>query len=83
MLEFCGNKGGKVKMILKILQYKDWLLLLQQSTAEGVNTGSIKVSTGDEKLSTGDEKLSTGDEQLSTGNEQVSTIGAKKSTSDQ
>ncbi|GJX03874.1 hypothetical protein Tco_0189790 [Tanacetum coccineum] len=41
----------------------------QVSTAEGVNTGSIK--------------LSTGDEQLSTGNEQVSTVGAKKSTSDQ
>ncbi|GJW42457.1 hypothetical protein Tco_0071256 [Tanacetum coccineum] len=36
-------------------------------TAEGVNTGSIKLSTGDEKLSTG--------------NEQVSTVGAKKSTS--
>ncbi|GJR90130.1 integrase, catalytic region, zinc finger, CCHC-type containing protein [Tanacetum coccineum] len=48
----------------------------QVSTAEGVNTGSIK-------LSTGDEQLSTGDEQLSTGNEQVSTVGAKKSTSDQ
>ncbi|GJS40821.1 hypothetical protein Tco_0565864 [Tanacetum coccineum] len=25
-------KGGKVKMILKILQYKDWLLLLQQQS---------------------------------------------------
>ncbi|GKC34635.1 putative ribonuclease H-like domain-containing protein, partial [Tanacetum coccineum] len=48
----------------------------QVSTAEGVNTGSIKLSTGDEKLSTVDEKLSTGDEQ-------VSTAGAKKSTSDQ
>ncbi|GKC67695.1 hypothetical protein Tco_1100293, partial [Tanacetum coccineum] len=41
----------------------------QVSTAEGVNTGSIK--------------LSTGDEQLSTGNEQISTVDAKKSTSDQ
>ncbi|GKF76396.1 hypothetical protein Tco_0225840, partial [Tanacetum coccineum] len=69
----------------------------QVNTAEGVNTGSIKLSTGDEKLSTGDEKLSTGDEQLSigdeqistvgeqlsTGDEQISTVGAKKSTSDQ
>ncbi|GJT53157.1 putative ribonuclease H-like domain-containing protein [Tanacetum coccineum] len=41
----------------------------QVSTAEGINTGSIK--------------LSTGDEQLSTGNEQGSTVDAKKSTSDQ
>ncbi|GKF38610.1 hypothetical protein Tco_0118671, partial [Tanacetum coccineum] len=38
----------------------------QVSTAEGINTGSIKLSTGDIKLSTGDEKLSTGDEQVST-----------------
>ncbi|GJW52694.1 hypothetical protein Tco_0096779 [Tanacetum coccineum] len=41
----------------------------QVNTAEGVNTGSIK--------------LSTVSEQLSTGNEQVSTVGAKKSTSSQ
>ncbi|GKG07889.1 hypothetical protein Tco_0333721, partial [Tanacetum coccineum] len=41
----------------------------QVSTAEGVNTGSIKLSTGDEQHSTGDEQLST--------------VGAKKSTSDQ
>ncbi|GKE66596.1 hypothetical protein Tco_1520757, partial [Tanacetum coccineum] len=40
-----------------------------RSTAEGINTGSIKLSTGDEKLSTADEQLSTDD--------------AKKSTSDQ
>ncbi|GJW47857.1 hypothetical protein Tco_0079503 [Tanacetum coccineum] len=39
----------------------------QVNTAEGVNTGSIK--------------LSTGSEQISTGNEQVSTVSAKKSTS--
>ncbi|GJT60452.1 hypothetical protein Tco_1003985 [Tanacetum coccineum] len=38
-------------------------------TAEGVNTGSIK--------------LSTFSEQLSTGNEQVSTVGTKESTSSQ
>ncbi|GKC52288.1 hypothetical protein Tco_1075033, partial [Tanacetum coccineum] len=38
----------------------------QVNTAEGVNTGSIK--------------LSTVSEQLSTGNEQVSTVGAKEST---
>ncbi|GKB21923.1 hypothetical protein Tco_0855846 [Tanacetum coccineum] len=41
----------------------------QVSTAEGVNTGSIKLSIGDEKLSTGDE--------------QVSAVDAKKPTSDQ
>ncbi|GJR73375.1 hypothetical protein Tco_0085740 [Tanacetum coccineum] len=39
----------------------------QVNTAEGVNTGSIK--------------LSTVSEQVSTGNEQVSTVSAKKSTS--
>ncbi|GJU00401.1 putative ribonuclease H-like domain-containing protein [Tanacetum coccineum] len=38
----------------------------QVNTAEGVNTGSIK--------------LSTGSEQISTGNEQVSTVSTKKST---
>ncbi|GJR50820.1 putative ribonuclease H-like domain-containing protein [Tanacetum coccineum] len=38
----------------------------QVNTAEGVNTGSIK--------------LSTGSDQVSTGSEQVSTVGAKKST---
>ncbi|GKE60669.1 hypothetical protein Tco_1511036 [Tanacetum coccineum] len=41
----------------------------QVNTAEGVNTGSIK--------------LSTVSEQLSTGNEQVSTVGTKESTSSQ
>ncbi|GKF82567.1 hypothetical protein Tco_0244223, partial [Tanacetum coccineum] len=42
------------------------LVLEEVNTAEGVNTGSIK--------------LSTVSEQVSTGNEQVSTVGAKKST---
>ncbi|GKF60404.1 hypothetical protein Tco_0177190, partial [Tanacetum coccineum] len=41
----------------------------QVNTAEGVNTGSIK--------------LSTVSEQLSTGNEKVSTVGTKESTSSQ
>ncbi|GJS41990.1 putative ribonuclease H-like domain-containing protein [Tanacetum coccineum] len=41
----------------------------QVNTAEGVNTGSIK--------------LSTVSEQLSTGSEQVSTVGTKESTSSQ
>ncbi|GKA76685.1 hypothetical protein Tco_0783146 [Tanacetum coccineum] len=48
--------------------FEKLMLSEQVSTAEGVNTGSIKLSTGDEKLSTGDE--------------QVSTAGAKKSTFD-
>ncbi|GJV14005.1 hypothetical protein Tco_1359328 [Tanacetum coccineum] len=37
----------------------------QVSTAEGVNTGSIKLNTGSIKHSTGDEQLSTGDEKVS------------------
>ncbi|GKD98342.1 hypothetical protein Tco_1382239, partial [Tanacetum coccineum] len=39
----------------------------QVSTAEGINTGSVKLNTGDVQLSTGDE--------------QVSNVGAEKSTS--
>ncbi|GKE63808.1 hypothetical protein Tco_1514175, partial [Tanacetum coccineum] len=81
------RKEAKGKKVVSSLDFQEEVdaSAEQVSTAEGVNTGSIKLSTGDIKLSTGDIKLSTGDEQLSTSlaDEQVSTVGAKKSTSDQ
>ncbi|GKA61294.1 hypothetical protein Tco_0760701 [Tanacetum coccineum] len=60
------TKGKKVVLNLDFQEEVD-TGAEQVNTAEGVNTGSIK--------------LSTGSEQISTGNEQVSTVSAKKSTS--
>ncbi|GJX16547.1 hypothetical protein Tco_0217379 [Tanacetum coccineum] len=63
------RKEAKGKKVVSSLDFQEEVDTgaEQVNTAEGVNTGSIK--------------LSTVSEQLSTGNEQVSTVGAKKSTS--
>ncbi|GJR16484.1 hypothetical protein Tco_0799136 [Tanacetum coccineum] len=55
------RKETKGKKVVSSLDFQE-----EVNTAEGVNTGSIK--------------LSTVSEQVSTGSEQVSTVGAKKST---
>ncbi|GJS92695.1 hypothetical protein Tco_0799663 [Tanacetum coccineum] len=71
-----GSGGKSQDDPLDSSQYKDSgfteevdTVLEQVNTAEGVNTGSIKLSTVSEQLSTGDE--------------QVSTVGTKESTSSQ
>ncbi|GJW33813.1 hypothetical protein Tco_0053845 [Tanacetum coccineum] len=63
------RKEAKGKKVVSSLDFQEEVDTgaEQVNTAEGVNTGSIK--------------LSTVSEQLSTGSEQVSTVGAKKSTS--
>ncbi|GKF97965.1 hypothetical protein Tco_0293786, partial [Tanacetum coccineum] len=65
------RKEAKGKKVVSSLDFQEEVDAgaEQVNTAEGVNTGSIK--------------LSTVSEQLSTGNEQVSTVGAEKSTSSQ
>ncbi|GJT80146.1 hypothetical protein Tco_1054488 [Tanacetum coccineum] len=63
------DAGVNKLILLEIAEQVNTASAEQVSTAEGVNTSSIKLSTGDKKLSTG--------------NEQGSTVGAKKSTSDQ
>ncbi|GJS18047.1 hypothetical protein Tco_0412519 [Tanacetum coccineum] len=63
------RKEAKGKKVVSSLDFQEEVDTgaEQVNTAEGVNTGSIK--------------LSTVSEQLSTGSEQVSTVSAKKSTS--
>ncbi|GJX82086.1 putative ribonuclease H-like domain-containing protein [Tanacetum coccineum] len=63
------RKEAKGKKVVSSLDFQEEVDTgaEQVNTAEGVNTGSIK--------------LSTVSEQLSTGSEQVSTVGDKKSTS--
>ncbi|GJR51382.1 hypothetical protein Tco_1401903 [Tanacetum coccineum] len=63
------RKEAKGKKVVSSLDFQEEVDTgaEQVNTAEGVNTGSIK--------------LSTVSEQLSTGSEQVSAVGAKKSTS--
>ncbi|GJR73581.1 hypothetical protein Tco_0085946 [Tanacetum coccineum] len=72
-------KGNKVVSSLDFQEEVD-AGAAQVNTAEGVNTGSIKLSTISEHLSTGTEQVNTA-EQLNTGSIKLSTVGAEKSTS--
>ncbi|GJS43252.1 hypothetical protein Tco_0568295 [Tanacetum coccineum] len=73
------RKKAKGKKVVSSLDFQEEA----DAGAEQVNTASAEQVSTAEGINTGSIKLSTGDEQLSTGNEQVSTVGAKKSTSDQ
>ncbi|GJS24561.1 putative ribonuclease H-like domain-containing protein [Tanacetum coccineum] len=73
------RKEAKGKKVVSSLDFQEEA----DAGAEQVNTASAEQVSTAEGINTGSIKLSTGDEQLSTGNEQVSTVGAKKSTSDQ
>ncbi|GJX84501.1 hypothetical protein Tco_0335275 [Tanacetum coccineum] len=73
------RKEAKGKKVVSSLDFQEEV----DAGAEQVNTASAEQVSTAEGVNTGSIKLSTGDEQLSTGNEQVSTVGAKKSTSDQ
>ncbi|GKA41532.1 hypothetical protein Tco_0734192 [Tanacetum coccineum] len=72
------RKEAKGKKVVSSLDFQEEV----DAGAEQVNTASAEQVSTAEGVNTGSIKLSTGDEQLSTGNEQVSTVGAKKSTSD-
>ncbi|GJV45164.1 putative ribonuclease H-like domain-containing protein [Tanacetum coccineum] len=73
------RKEAKGKKVVSSLDFQEEV----DAGAEQVNTASAEQVSTAEGVNTGSIKLSTGDEQLSTGNEQVSTVGAEKSTSDQ
>ncbi|GKC81206.1 hypothetical protein Tco_1136923, partial [Tanacetum coccineum] len=73
------RKEAKGKKVVSSLDFQEEV----DAGAEQVNTASAEQVSTAEGVNTGSIKLSTGDEQLSTGNEQVSTVGAKKSTFDQ
>ncbi|GJZ97269.1 hypothetical protein Tco_0669722 [Tanacetum coccineum] len=68
-MRYKRRKEAKGKKVVSSLDFQEEVDTgaEQVNTAQGVNTGSIK--------------LSTVSEQLSTGSEQVSTVSAKKSTS--
>ncbi|GJT18920.1 hypothetical protein Tco_0877626 [Tanacetum coccineum] len=71
------RKEAKGKKVVSSLDFQEEV----DAGAEQVNTASAEQVSTAEGINTGSIKLSTGDEQLSTGNEQVSTVGAKKSSS--
>ncbi|GJY86322.1 reverse transcriptase domain-containing protein [Tanacetum coccineum] len=73
------RKEAKGKKVVSSLDFQEEA----DAGAEQVNTASAEQVSTAEGINTGSIKLSTGDEQLSTGNEQISTVDAKKSTSDQ
>ncbi|GKC77722.1 hypothetical protein Tco_1128496, partial [Tanacetum coccineum] len=73
------RKEAKGKKVVSSLDFQEEA----DAGAEQVNTASAEQVSTAEGINTSSIKLSTGDEQLSTGNEQVSTVGGKKSTSDQ
>ncbi|GKA38325.1 hypothetical protein Tco_0730876 [Tanacetum coccineum] len=73
------RKEAKGKKVVSSLDFQEEV----DAGAEQVNTASAEQVSTAEGVNTGSIKLSTGDEQLSTGNEQVSVVDAKKPTSDQ
>ncbi|GJU99928.1 putative ribonuclease H-like domain-containing protein [Tanacetum coccineum] len=73
-------QGGKGRRYKRRKEAKGKKVVSSLDFQEEVDTGAEQVNTA-EGVNTGSIKLSTVSEQLSTGSEQVSTVSAKKSTS--
>ncbi|GKG32153.1 hypothetical protein Tco_0427103, partial [Tanacetum coccineum] len=77
------RKEAKGKKVVSSLDFQEEVDIgaKQVNTAEGVNTGSIKLSTVSEQLSTDSTEQVNTAEGVDTGSIKLSTVGAEKSTS--